>query len=213
MLLLSSNEVARADRFHSDPLREFFIFCRSTLRQILSCYADVPAECLLFDYGPNGKPFLPCYPQLHFNTSHSRDSLALLVCGVSLYSEIGVDVEQLRPIDDMQLIAKHFFAPAERARLADLPLALRNRGFFECWTRKEAVIKATGEGVSRSLDSFEVSFGPNIEPKVLRFDQDPLSEWQMACFEPIPGYVGAIASQHPWHQLRIKTFPPFPERE
>lgn len=204
VVLLSPDELARAKRFRTDLLRDFCIFRRSTLRRILSTYVNTSAENLVFNYGLKGKPFLPAHPQLHFNTSHSGQ--CLLVCVLCLHSEIGVDVEQVRPLNDIQTIARHFFAPAEQARLAGLPTVVQNRSFFECWTRKEAVIKATGEGVSRPLGSFEVSFGPNVEPKVLRFDKDNLPSWQLNSLEPVVGYVGAIASRSPWRQLRIRTF-------
>ena len=206
VVLLSSDELARAERFQTNLLRDLYISRRSTLRQILCTYANIPARNLVFQYGLNGKPFLPGRPHLHFNTSHSHQPQGLLVCAVCLHFEIGVDIEHIRPIEDLKFIVRHFFAPAEQARLAGLAAAFQMRSFFECWTRKEAVIKATGEGITRKLDSFEVSFGPNVKPKMLRFEQDDSPAWHIESFEPAPGYVGAIASRSPWRQLRIRTF-------
>jgi 4'-phosphopantetheinyl transferase len=112
------------------------------------------------------------------------------------------------PNAELHSIAQHFFSPAEQAHLASLPTDQQHQAFFECWTRKESVIKATGEGVSRPLDSFEVAFGPGTSPKLLRLDHNRSPTWQMASFEPAPGYIGALASPHPWHDLQLRTLPP-----
>jgi 4'-phosphopantetheinyl transferase len=137
---------------------------------------------------------------LQFNVSHSG---GLFVCAVSSDLTIGVDVEQIRPIEDMTAIASHYFSPAEQSHLASLAKADRTHAFYECWTRKEAVIKATGEGVSRLLDSFEVAFGPGAAPRLIRIDDDPSPSWKMDSFEPCPGYVGAVASPCAWSSIRV----------
>ncbi len=198
--LLSEDELERVSRFKFAHLSDFYTFCRGTLRRILSGYLAVPGDTIKFHYGQMGKPFLATPIGLQFNASHSG---GLFVCAVSSGLTIGVDVEQIRPIEDMMAIASHYFSPAERRHLVSLAEADRTHAFFQCWTRKEAVIKATGEGVSRPLDSFEVAFGPAATPHLIRIDEDPSPSWKMDSFEPYPGYVGAVASPCAWSSIRI----------
>jgi 4'-phosphopantetheinyl transferase len=198
--LLSQDELDRASHFKFDHLSDFYIFCRGTLRRILSRYLGIPGDTVRFRYGEMGKPFLETPTDLQFNVSHSGD---LFVCAVSSGMIIGVDVEEIRPIDDMTAIASHFFSPAEQRHLASLAEADRTHAFYECWTRKEAVIKATGEGVSRPLDSFEVAFGPATTPRLLRIDNEPSPSWKMDSFEPGLGYIGAVTSPCAWSSIRV----------
>ena len=198
--LMSDDELERSNHFKFDHLRDFHVFCRGTLRRILSGYLAVSPDTIRFLYGENGKPFLATEAALQFNVSHSG---SLFVCAVSSNLTIGVDVEEIRPLDDMTSIATHFFSPAEQRHLAKIPEENRTHAFYECWTRKEAVIKATGEGVSRLLDSFEVAFGPGATAQLMHIDDNHSPSWQMASFEPHPGYVGAVTSPVPWNSLRI----------
>lgn len=198
--LLSEDESDRASHLKFDHLSEFYIFCRGTLRRILSRYLGVPGDTVRFRYGEMGKPFLEAPTDLQFNASHSGN---LFVCAVSSGSTIGVDVEEIRPMDDITAIASHFFSPTEQRHLTSLAEADRTHAFYECWTRKEAVIKATGEGVSRPLDSFEVAFGPAATPCLLRIDDDSSPSWTMDSFEPSPGYIGAVTSPCAWSSIRV----------
>ena len=198
--LLGEDELARAGRFKFDHLRDFYFFCRGSLRRILAHYLAVPANKIEFLYGDKGKPYLADESRLQFNVSHAGD---LFVCAVSTGFPLGVDVEEIRPMEDMPSISSHFFAPAEQANLANLAESQRTHSFYECWTRKEAVIKATGEGVSRPLDSFEVAFGPGVEAQLIRIDDEMHPAWQMQSFQPRPGYVGALASPMRWNSLRV----------
>lgn len=199
--LLSEDELARARQFRFDHLTAFYIFCRGTLRRILSDYLAVPADSIRFQYGDKGKPFVATQTGLQFNVSHAGD---LFVCAVSSGLAIGVDVEQIRPMEDMPAIAAQFFAPAEQRKLAGIAEEDRTHAFYQCWTRKEAVIKATGEGISRPLDSFEVSFGPGATPCLTRFDDDLSPSWKMDSFEPCPGYLGAVTSPGAWNSIRVR---------
>lgn len=146
-----------------------------------------------------GKPYIEEGPV--FNASHSGEWFALAITGSG--AEIGVDIEHIHPLDDMLSMARHFFAPAEVERLLAIPESERTRAFFECWTRKEAVIKATGEGVSRPLDSFEVAFGSGTTPALLRLDARRDPQWMMASFDRVPDYVAALASPAPWDELTV----------
>ena len=196
--LLHADERERADRFHFQRDRRMFVACRATLRTLLATYAGVLPQSLEFEFGSHGKPFLP-HTGISFNVSHAGSWFA---CATSVSSgaptdaaiDIGIDIEHMHPLPGLHAMAQHFFAPAEVERLAELPENVRTRSFFECWTRKEAVIKATGEGVSRLLHSFEVAFGPDTEPALLRLDQQRNPGWGMHTFDPAPGYVAALTS-------------------
>jgi 4'-phosphopantetheinyl transferase len=200
--LLSQDERARANRFKFAHDRNFYIFCRGSLRRILARYVPQSASSLEFIYGPAGKPSLMGESKLEFNASHSGN---LFVCAVSSSLTLGIDVEEIRVIPDMLAVALHFFSPVENTHLARLDNFSRTRAFYECWTRKEAVIKATGEGITRPLDSFEVTFGPGVVARLRRFDSQDLPPCQMHTFEPQEGYIGALFSFSPWSAFQILT--------
>lgn len=155
---LSAAERERAARFRSDLHRNRFIAARGLLRQLLGGYtASDPAE-LRFVAGPYGKPRLQG-PGPQFNLSHSG---GLAIYAFRAWAEVGVDVELLDPEVAATRVPEHFFAPAEVRHLRSLPAAIQPRAFLECWTRKEAFIKARGDGLSLALDSFTVAFGPGV---------------------------------------------------
>lgn len=198
--LLSLDELERANRFKFDHLADFYTFCRGSLRRILSRYLSTSPQEIQFAYGNMGKPSVAKESAIDFNISHSGD---LFVCAITNGQLVGVDIEQIRPLRDIPSIAKNFFSPVEQSHLVDMGEEHRTLAFYECWTRKEAVIKATGEGLSRSLDSFDVAFGPGVAPKLKRLDDDRAPSWQMHSFEPRPGYAGALASPLSWQTLRL----------
>jgi 4'-phosphopantetheinyl transferase len=198
--LLSQDELERANRFKFDRLADFYTFCRGSLRRILSRYLSTPPQAIRFAYGNMGKPSLAKEATIDFNVSHSGD---LFVCAITNGQLVGVDVEQIRPLRDIPSIAKNFFSLAEQSHLVDLDEEHRTLAFYECWTRKEAVIKATGQGLSRPLDSFDVAFGPGVAPKLKRLDDDHAPSWQMHSFKPRAGYAGALASPLSWQILRL----------
>ncbi len=189
--LLSADERARADRFHFERDRRRFTVTRGALRTVLAEYLEVNTADVRFAYQTFGKPVLadrrgPC-----FNVSHSG---ALALIGVTGAREIGVDLEEKRPLDDLLQIARHYFSEAERRALEALPVGLRQDGFFNCWTRKEAFIKASGEGLSVPLHAFDVSLAPGEPARLLATRTGrPLGGWRLYGLEPGPGYVGAIA--------------------
>ena len=187
--LLSAAELERAERFRFEHLQHEFIIGHGALRLILADYTGAPADQLEFTRGDHGKPKLRDSP-IQYNMSHSG---SLLVCGVTTAAELGVDVEQIRPMRDSEAIANRFFSPSEAAVLAGLPEGERNAAFFRCWTRKEAFLKATGDGLTRSLGSFEVAFAPGERPRFLRIDGDDPARWTLAAFDPTPGYTAAVA--------------------
>lgn len=187
---LSEDEVARALRFVFDRDRQRYIVARGRMREILARVLGVTAAALRFSYSSHGKPSLSAAnTPLHFNLSHS-DGLAAL--GVSHARELGVDVEHERPLKED--IAERFFSRGEVAALRALPESEQLAAFYRCWTRKEAVVKAIGEGLSRPLDSFDVTLDAGAA-HLLRMDgeTDGPEAWQLAHFAPAPGFAGAVA--------------------
>ncbi len=206
---LTDDEVERADRFRFERHRRRFVVSRGTLRLLLAVYADQSPQELRFGYGDKGKPYLtledravPC-----FNLSHS-DELALI--GVTLDEELGVDVELLRPMPDALSIAQHFFSANEIADLSSVPEPRIAQTFFNCWTRKEAYIKAVGDGLSAPLDAFDVTLLPGHPAAMRSLEGDPqkASAWSLYHFEPVPGYIGALAVRHDGWNLRAWNLDP-----
>jgi 4'-phosphopantetheinyl transferase len=188
---LCPSEIERASRFATAELRSQFAFNRGALRYILSDYTHESPERLKLDTGPYGKPLLRSQP-FCFNVTHSG---LLMVCAVSRTAPVGIDIEHIREMPDMFAIANGHFAPGECERLRALPALYRTRGFFECWTRKEAFIKATGLGLSQGLHHFEVTFGPGVVPRLVRLDgrPDAPEQWELHTFDLPKDYCGAVA--------------------
>jgi len=201
--ILTSDERTRADLFRFERDRRMFISCRATLRRLLAERTSKPPESFLFEHGPQGKPSLPG-AGISFNLSHSGQWFA---CAISNGGPLGIDIERIQSLNDMPGMAQHFFAPAEVERLFAAPESERTHSFFQCWTRKEAVIKATGEGVSRPLDSFEVAFGSGVAPALLRLDDQANPPWPMHSFEPAPGYLAALTSPTAISDIRTIFLP------
>jgi 4'-phosphopantetheinyl transferase len=202
--LLSAEEQARASRFVFDRDRVRFTVARGALRTILAAYLDGSAHALAFEYTAHGKPFLRLAsgrPDIRFNVSHAG-SVALV--GAALGREIGVDVERLREDVATGAIAERFFSPAEVDALRALPEDARCAGFFNCWTRKEAYVKARGEGLSMPLSVFDVSLAPGEPAALLAVRGDPLerARWSLEALAPRTGYVGAVAVEGTGWRLR-----------
>jgi 4'-phosphopantetheinyl transferase len=193
--LLAEEERQRAGRFHFLRDRRVFVVTKGAARQILAHYLSADPRSLIFDRGAFGKPFL-CSGELRFNLSHSGE-FALLA--VAREREVGVDVEQIREIEDAAMIAEQYFSPGESGKLrAVLDSTLGAAAFFNCWTRKEAFIKAIGEGLSHPLDTFEVTFLPQ-EKVELRLEGTMAHRW-MLCALPADGRGENDAAKH---DLRI----------
>lgn len=188
---LSADERARAERFLSPADRDAFIAGRARLRNIISTYTSVPAAALRFGYGEAGKPFVENAKAPQFNLSHSGSWAALAICADD---PIGIDIETIRPIEER--IAERFFSSEEVRRLSSLPSDGQLAGFFRCWTRKEAVVKARGGGLNIPLDTFSVSVKDERYPTMLHVDGETPEEtacWKMFDFEPASGLAGAVA--------------------
>lgn len=195
--LLSPDERRRAERFHFERHRRRFAVGRGALRSLLAGYLGTPPEAVRFDYGPKGKPFLAAgpdgeRPRLCFNLSNSEE---LALVAFARGAELGADLERLRPMPDGLQIAERFFSAAERQVLAAQPAEERDRAFFRCWTRKEAYLKAVGDGITVRLDAFDVTLAAGEAPRMLSIDGDPDrgAAWSLVHVEPAPGYLGALA--------------------
>jgi 4'-phosphopantetheinyl transferase len=208
LLTLSPDEQVRADRFVFELHRGRFIACRGILRDILGHYTGVAPKLLRFDYNTYGKPELASDPgrgQVKFNISHSA---GLAAFAITSGRRIGIDIEHVRPLDDLHSITKRFFSASEQEALANLAPEESTRGFFSCWTRKEAFIKAKGMGLSIPLDSFDVSVHPDEPPRLLRDSGDPgeTEKWSMAALRPSDDYVGALAVEGAGWQLAVSRW-------
>jgi 4'-phosphopantetheinyl transferase len=190
--LLSEDELARAARQASAQLRGQFIVGRARLRQILARYLAMPPEALRFSYGRHGKPLLSQHrPALSFNLSHSGDLAALAVsrCGA-----IGIDVEQLRPVGTD--ISLRFFTESEKAILARLSGQRWLEAFYRCWTRKEALLKAIGTGLTGGLAVFDVALAREATAGRLHIrGGEPCYSrgWTLYDLPLDAGFVGALA--------------------
>jgi 4'-phosphopantetheinyl transferase len=188
---LSPAERARALRFRFSHLTRRFVVGRAALRALLAAKLGThPAE-VVFEEGHAGKLHLRGRG-LEFNVSHSDE---LAIYGIGRGAAIGVDVERIRAIPDLDAVAQRTFAPAEWSVLASLPAEERTRGFFNCWTRKEAYVKATGDGLLAPLHDFEVTLRPG-EPAALRHvggDAAEAARWSLLHLELEPDFVAAVA--------------------
>ncbi len=192
--LLSEAERQRANRFAFDRDRRRFIVARAELRRLLSERLGVHATSVEFDYGAYGKPRLGHHyveSNLRFNLSHSNE---LVIYAFSHGREIGIDVERVRLIHDAYALAERFFSQRENDAYRALEPRDKLLGFFNCWTRKEAFVKALGKGLCHPLNCFDVSLAPGKPARLLRLEgaSGEASGWDMQSFHPAPGFVGAV---------------------
>ena len=195
---LDAEERSRAAAFRYDRDRKRFIARRGQLRERLAEETGETPHAIRIAADAHGKPFLPGHPELSFNLSHSR-TLALVAIGRGV--AIGCDIEWRDPALAERAVAERLFAPAERTALAALPDALWVGGFFNCWTRKEAYVKALGLGLSYPLDAFTVSVVPDEPARLIAAE----TGWSLTSFEPAPGYQAALVVGAPLPELRPRT--------
>jgi len=206
---LSSEESQRAARFHFPADKDRFIAAHGCLRDILTRYLPLDSGQLSFSTNAYGKPRLSTgllrvssEHGLDFNLSHSRD---FALVAITRNRRVGVDIEQFREKISREEIARRFFSEREVSELLSLPLEQREAAFFNCWTRKEAYIKAHGLGLSLPLDSFDVSFIPG-EPALLhatRPDEQEAARWTLEPLEVQPGYAAAVAVEGKVLEFRL----------
>lgn len=209
-LYLSTDELERAQRFYFERDRHRFIIARGALRLILSAYVGRQPYEIQFDYNKYGKPFLNYNSggdRIRFNLSHSHE---LALVGVTGRHDIGIDVEYMQSrVADLS-IAERFFSPKEVAILRKLPEAIQRQAFFNCWTRKEAYIKAQGQGLSLPLDSFDVAFVPDQPAALLhtRPDAREAALWSIYDLPQGADYAAAVAVKGKNWRLKFFAWAP-----
>ena len=194
MSLLSPDERARAARFRVSGARTQFVFGRVFLRHLLGACLNVEPGTLEFGYAAGGKPFLAhpaAHGQLRFNLSHSH---SLVAVALARGREVGVDIEWISCPSDLSLLARRIFSPRELSEWNLLPDACQQHAFFNAWTRKEACLKATGQGLSDALSEVEVTFAPGKEPMLLGMPAgtDALCQWTLCDLPLPPDFAGAV---------------------
>lgn len=208
--LLSEDEVVRAARYRFERDRRRFIAARGLLRRLLASYSGTGPRSLAFSYNRYGKPaILPSSESdvLCFNLSHAANRALF---AVSWNRQVGVDIEYHRSEVDCAALSERFFSSDERAALKALPAEKQRDAFFRCWTRKEAYIKATSEGMSLPLDSFSVSLRPGEPAALLGVRNDPREHMRWAMLDVSPGEqwsAALVAEGHDWDVCRLQMFP------
>lgn len=201
--VLSPDEHARAARFVFPRDRRRFVVTRACLRVLLAPHAGRSPATLAFAYGAHGKPALSC-GDLEFNVSHAGErALIAITRGVAL----GVDLENVRPMPDLLDLIARYFSPAEARTIAAMPADRRELAFFLCWTRKEAFVKARGDGLSLALDRYSVTCTPDEPARLVDVDgsTSEAARWSVVDLRPAPGYVGALAIRAGARPLSLVT--------
>jgi 4'-phosphopantetheinyl transferase len=202
--ILDQQERERMQRFHFAPDRARYSVAHANLRRILGGYLHQPAAGLRFDTNGFGKPELhqsESSSSLHFSLSHSR---SIAVLAVANGRPVGVDVEEVRPIEPE--VADMHFSASERSQLNQLQGDAWLLGFYRCWTRKEAILKAEGIGLFRALDSFDVSLLPDETADLLGTRKDFSYPWRLHDLSPSEGTIGAVATAQPHTRLTCFSF-------
>jgi len=205
--LLSEDEVSRAGRYYFERDRRRFIVGRGQLREILCQYLGIDPQELTFDYNHYGRPELSNnHKEIHFNLSHAGETvLYAITCG----REVGIDIEYLHRDVDMELIIRRNCSEREKLDFDVVPGELKREALFNCWTRKEAYIKAQGDGLALSLNKFSVSLLPG-EPAELIDTQGGVHEtarWIIAEIDAGPGYIASIAIEcQGWRMRKWEWF-------
>jgi 4'-phosphopantetheinyl transferase len=207
--ILSPDEQERARRFQVVEARHQFVFGRAVLRQIIGACLNTAPSTVVFGHGPQGKPCLSASTSvgdLRFNLSHSG---RLVVIALARAREVGVDLEQLERTTDWSLLAERIFSARELGELRALPATEQRRAFFRGWTRKEAYLKATGEGLTDDLPAIEVTLVPGHAPRLLGLPAGSAaaSKWVIQDIPLPPDFVGAVAFENRLASSTIQCAP------
>jgi 4'-phosphopantetheinyl transferase len=203
--ILAKDEMDRANRFHFQKDRERFVAGRGLLRMILSPYVGLPPGEIIFTYGRRGKPAVVGQegrPSIEFNLAHSGGTA---IYAITRDRAVGVDIEAFQLDFPKEDVARNFFSWAELAALRSLPIDMQSVAFFKCWTRKEAFIKALGDGLSCPLSDFDVSLNPGEPARLLhvKWASEEASRWCMEDIESVPGCAGALVVAGPRCRLHF----------
>ncbi len=193
--LLAPGEKDRALRFHFERDRTHYVAARGMLRLLIGRYLACAPDEIEFSYSEYGKPSI-LHPRtedvFQFNVSHARGVALFAFCWGS---DVGVDVEQIRPLPDAPKIAARFFSEYENEQFNAIPAEQVSEAFFNGWTRKEAFIKAVGEGLSYPLNQFDVTLTPDEPARFVQIQKSKTeaAQWSLYTLTPMIGYVGAVA--------------------
>ncbi|MBC7825883.1 MAG: 4'-phosphopantetheinyl transferase superfamily protein [Candidatus Parcubacteria bacterium] len=193
--LLSSDEQIRADRFRFVQHRQRFVAGRGVLRSILGQYLQIEPDRVQFLYSEKGKPFL-ADQSLQFNVAHSQ---GLALYAIALDHSVGVDLEHIRAIADLDSLTQRFFTSNEHAAIAALPINQQSRTFFRYWACKEAYLKATGDGLAK-LQELEISLSSK-QACLKKIPQGNIADWNLRELDLAEDYVGAIVTSHQHRNL------------
>lgn len=200
---LTADEIKRAARFYFEKDRAHYIAGRGLVRAILGRYLNLDPAEIRFLYGRYGKPELDNSmrrPDIFFNVAHSR-GLALIA--IATERKVGVDLEYIRRGVEIESIAARFFAPSENAVIRALTGDQQREAFYKCWTRKEAVLKARGDGMTCPLDQIEVSVAPGVPAALVRTHDDQAACWSLQELAVDAGYVATVAAEGKGWKLEI----------
>jgi 4'-phosphopantetheinyl transferase len=205
---LSGDEVLRADRFHFENDRNHFVAARGGLRHILGHHLHLDPRNIVFEYNDNGKPQLAADSGsngLQFNLSHSG---ALALCAITLHRNIGVDIEYIRRDVAVEQIARQFFSQGEIILLEATDQHMRYETFFRYWTRKEAFLKARGDGLSFPMHMVDVSGinGGSFLPLPLFNDEKQTNHWYIQDLFPGDAYAAAVAVEGSGSELSCSCY-------
>ncbi len=189
---LIPDETARAAKFYFAHDRDRYTVGRATLRQLLGAYLNMLPQTVEISYSEYKKPLLPNH-NLNFNVSHSHGLGLFVFCdGAWGETAVGIDIEKIRPMPDANELVTHYFSQAEIAKWQTVAPHQTDLAFFNCWTRKEAFIKAIGEGLSHPLDAFDVTFLPDELVQFTRIAGRRADDYRLLTLEPAVNFVGAL---------------------
>jgi len=202
---LSIDEIRRADRYRQERDRSRYVVAHGALRELLADYMAQTPRDISFGHTATGKPFLIDKgggAPIRFNLSHSGE---WALVGLALSTEVGIDIEQIDPDVSVEAIAERFFSRSEFEAIQGIPLEQRRTAFFSAWTRKEAYVKARGEGIADRLRNFSVSIDPEQSAMLLTdsIDASATLHWRIYDLHIIPNYAAAIAAEGTTHQIHM----------
>ena len=202
---LSDEELERASRLRFEELRRRFVVAHGFLRAVLAPYLRCAPRALRIVSGPHGKPELEAATSLRFNLSHSEEVAA---CAVTLEREVGIDVERVRDLSEVDGLAQTVLTERERAQLGSWGRDRASEGFLTAWTLKEAVMKARGEGLGLDPAAVEISLDPDAPRRLLAVAGDPGAErrWSVRAVRAAPGYLDAVAAEGERWEVRRRTW-------
>ena len=205
---ISWDERARAERYRFLEDRSRFVIRRGILRMILGRYLSVEPSHIKLDYGPYGKPHLAGEfdsDSLQFSLAYSHE---LVVYAFARKCQVGIDVERIQPLPDIEQISAQFFTTRENRKINELDGLAKLLAFYHCWTRKEAYVKAIGAGLTYPMNQLEVSVDPNEPAQLLWAEKHPqaATQWSLKSFAPADDYVSALAIKgHQWHFVQVNA--------